>query len=74
MIEKLLEATHKLRQNLSAARDRSPTALQNMQKAANELQGAAADVGLKPEARAVVTGNPSLPPGCAITRSRSQRC
>jgi len=54
MIEKLPEATHKLRQNLSAARAGSPTALQNMQTAANELQGAAADAGLKPGARAAV--------------------
>ena len=58
MIEKLPEAAHKLRQNLSAARDGSPTALQNMQKAANELQGAAADAGLKPGARAVVAREP----------------
>jgi len=58
MIENLPEAAHKLRQNLSAARAGSPTALQNMQKAANELQGAAADAGLKPGARAVVAREP----------------
>jgi len=39
MIEKLPEATHKLRQNLSAARDRSPTALQNMQKPPTSFKG-----------------------------------
>ena len=58
MIEKLPEATHKLRQNLSDARAGSPTALQNMQKAANELQGAAADAGLKPGAPMVAARAP----------------
>lgn len=58
MIEKLPEAAHKLRQNLSTARAGSPTALQNMQKAANEIQGAAADAGLKPGARAVAVREP----------------
>ena len=58
MIEKLPEASQKLRQNLSAARAGSPTALQNMQKAANELQGAAADAGLKPGARVVAAREP----------------
>lgn len=58
MIEKLPEAAHKLRQNLSAARAGSPTALQNMQQAANELQGAAADAGLKPGTRAVAAREP----------------
>src|SRR3972149_1388693 len=51
MIEKLPEAARKLRQNLSAARTTSPTALQNMQEAANEIQGAATDAGAKPGAR-----------------------
>lgn len=58
MIEKLPEAAHKLRQNLSTARAGNPTALQNMQKAANEIQGAAADAGLKPGARAVAVREP----------------
>jgi predicted PurR-regulated permease PerM len=58
MIEKLPEATHKLRQNLNAARAGSPTALQNMQTAANELQGAAADAGLKPGARVAAAREP----------------
>ena len=58
MIEKLPEAALKLRQNLSAARAGSPTALQNMQKAANELQGAATDAGLKPGARVVAAREP----------------
>ena len=58
MIDKLPEAAAKLRQNLSTARAGSPTALQNMQTAANELQGAAADAGLKPGARAVTAREP----------------
>ena len=61
MIEKLPEAARKLRQNLSAARTTSPTALQNMQEAANEIQGAATDAGAKPGARviAVRTSEPT---------------
>jgi predicted PurR-regulated permease PerM len=58
MIEKLPEAAHKLRKNLSIARAGNPTALQNMQQAANELQGAAADAGLKPGARVVAAHDP----------------
>jgi len=52
LIEKLPEAARKLRQNLGVARLGSPTALQNMQEAAKELQGAAADAGAQPEAAA----------------------
>jgi len=47
-IEKLPEAARKLRRELSTARTGAPTALQNMQEAANEIQGAAADAGTKP--------------------------
>jgi predicted PurR-regulated permease PerM len=54
LIEKLPEAARKLRQDLSTARSGAPTALQNMQEAANELQGAAADAGAKPGARVIV--------------------
>jgi len=43
MIEKLPEAARKLRQNLSSARAGSPTALQNVQEAAKELEGATAE-------------------------------
>jgi predicted PurR-regulated permease PerM len=43
MIEKLPEAARKLRQNLGAARSSGPTALQNMQEAAKELEGATAE-------------------------------
>ncbi len=60
MFEKLPEAARKLRQNLSVARSDSPTALQNMQEAAKELEGAAADAGAKRGAR-VVTARPSEP-------------
>jgi predicted PurR-regulated permease PerM len=58
VIDRLPEAARKLREDLSTARSGAPTALQNMQKAAHELQGAAADAGAppvagaKPEARA----------------------
>jgi predicted PurR-regulated permease PerM len=51
MVEKLPEAARKLRQTLSDARENGPTALQNMQEAANELQAAATDAGAKPGAR-----------------------
>ena len=62
MIEKLPEAARRLRLSLSDARSGSPTALQNMQAAANEIQGAATDAGAKPGARVVVvkTSEPSL--------------
>ncbi len=52
LIEKLPEAARKLRQNLSAARTSAPTALQHMQEAAKEIQGAAADAGVPSEAGA----------------------
>jgi len=45
LIEKLPAAARKLRRDLSAARTGAPNALQNMQDAAQELQGAAADAG-----------------------------
>jgi predicted PurR-regulated permease PerM len=60
MIEKLPDAARKLRQTLSAARTAGPTALQNMQEAASELQAAATDAGAKPAARAVIA-RPSEP-------------
>jgi predicted PurR-regulated permease PerM len=43
MVEKLPEAARKLRQGLSESRAEGPTALQNMQAAAKELEGAASD-------------------------------
>ncbi len=58
VIERFPEAARKLRQNLNAARTSNPTALQNMQEAANEIQGAAADAGAKPGARAIVAKTP----------------
>lgn len=58
MIEKLPEAARKLRQNLTNSRDSRPTALQNMQEAANEIQGAATDAGAKRGARVVVVKTP----------------
>jgi predicted PurR-regulated permease PerM len=50
VIQKLPEAARKLRRELSAARSGAPTALQNMQEVATELQGAAADAGAQREA------------------------
>lgn len=47
MIDKFPEAALKLRQNLSEART-GPTALQNLQEATKQLEGAAADAGAKP--------------------------
>jgi predicted PurR-regulated permease PerM len=56
IIEKLPDAARKLRQNLSVFRTGSPSALRHVQEAANELQGVAADAGLKSTgARVVVT-------------------
>lgn len=43
MAQKLPEVARKLRQGIAAQRDQAPSALQNMQEAANELQRAAAD-------------------------------
>ena len=59
LIEKLPEAARKLRRDLSSARAGAPTALQNMQEAANELQGAAADAGDKTKTRAVAAPAPA---------------
>jgi len=61
VIEKLPEAARKLRQDLSTARAGAPSALQNMQEAANEIEGAATDAGAKPGARGVVAAKPSEP-------------
>lgn len=51
MIEKLPQVARKLRHSLSAARTDVPSALQNVQEAANELQRAATDVSQKPGGR-----------------------
>jgi predicted PurR-regulated permease PerM len=59
VIEKLPEAARQLRRDLSSARSGAPTALQNMQEAANELQGAAADAGNKTRARAAASPPPA---------------
>ena len=65
LIEKLPEAARKLRKDLSAARAGAPTALQNMQEVAKELQGAAADAGAKPAAVAN-PGNRATPAARAV--------
>lgn len=53
VIETLPDSVRKLRQVLGAARTGAPTALQNMQDAATEIQGVAADAGAKPGAPVV---------------------
>ena len=63
LIEKLPEAARKLRKDLSTARSGTPTALQNMQEAAHELQGAAGDAGAQPRAGA---GRPAMPTARAV--------
>ena len=59
MIEKLPDAARKLRMKLTNARNAVPTALQNVQEAADELQRAATDVSAKPGTR------PAPPPSAA---------
>jgi predicted PurR-regulated permease PerM len=58
MIEKLPEAARKLRQTMTDARSGGQTPLQNVQEAANEIQGAAADAALKPGTRAAAVRAP----------------
>ncbi len=53
MIERLPEVTRKLRQNLSE-KQAGRSALQNMQEAAKQLEGVAADAGSKPGMRPVI--------------------
>ncbi len=60
MIEKLPDAARKLRQNLSDERT-GPTALQNMQEAAKQIEGATDDAGAIPGARKRVTIQASEP-------------
>lgn len=56
MIEKLPEAARKVRQHVSDAGEAGPTALQKIQEAATELQGAAADAtGAKKPAKPAMT-------------------
>jgi predicted PurR-regulated permease PerM len=56
MIEKLPDATRKLRQNLINART-VPSVMQNMLEAAKQLEGATDDAGAKPGARAAAQTN-----------------
>ncbi len=58
MIEKLPEAARKLRQTLSDARAGGKTPLQNIQEAANEIQGATAEAAQKPGTRAATVRAP----------------
>ena len=59
MIEKLPEAARRLRAKMTNTRSPVPTALQNVQEAADELQRAATDVAQKPGTRATA---PTVPP------------
>jgi predicted PurR-regulated permease PerM len=56
MVEKLPDAARKLRQNLSVLRSGGPSAWHHVQEAADELQGAAVEAGLKsPQTKVAVT-------------------
>ncbi len=62
MIQKLPDAARKLRQSMTVSPASGKTALQNMQEAADEIQGAAADAAVKPGRRlaAVRAPEPSV--------------
>jgi predicted PurR-regulated permease PerM len=58
LIEKLPDAAHRVREQVSRLRERGPTALQKIQEAATELQGAAADAtGDKKAAKPAATAS-----------------
>jgi predicted PurR-regulated permease PerM len=59
MIEKLPEAARKLHKKLATPSGAPPTALQNVQAAANELQGVAVKPGIRAPAPAVPGDTPS---------------
>ena len=62
LIEKLPEAARKLRHDLSEARTSRPSALQNVQKAAEEIEGAANDASKQADASAKGQGRkPAVP-------------
>ena len=58
MIEKLPEAARKMRQTMSMSHADGKTPLQNMQEAADEIQGAAADAAVKPGRRVAAARAP----------------
>ena len=58
IIERLPDAARKLRQDMSVSRASGKTPLQNMQEAANEIQGATAEAALKPGTRAAAMRAP----------------
>ena len=58
MIENLPEAARRLRQDISVSRASGNTPLQNIQEAANEIQGATAEASLKPGKRAAADKAP----------------
>ncbi len=53
LIDKLPDATRKLRQHLSDTRPLNQSTLQNVQEAAKQLEGAAADASIKPAGKTV---------------------
>jgi predicted PurR-regulated permease PerM len=65
MIEKLPQAARKLRQVVSTSQSAMPSALQNVQEAADELQRAATDVAKKPGAKKAPAA--SSPPAQSAT-------
>ena len=68
MIEKLPDAARRLRVKLTTARNAAPTAIQNVQEAANELQRAASDVASKPGTRAAPAHAANAPDSMAWVR------
>lgn len=69
LIEKLPEAARQLREDLNNARAGAPTALQNMQQAAQELQGAATDAGAQPEVAAKPETRPKQAPREVVAKA-----
>ena len=65
LIDKLPEAARKLRHDLGTARLGVPTTLQNVQQAAQELQGAAADAGAPPSGGSKPATTPAARPAPA---------
>lgn len=72
VIEKLPEAARTLREKLNVARGGAPSALQNMQDAANELEGAASDAGGRPKSGAKPAPSPASAPSWLRNYALSQ--
>jgi predicted PurR-regulated permease PerM len=72
MLEKLPDAARKLRHNPGFSRGAVPAALQNVQEAADELQGVAADAARKPGARAAPAPAPQAASSWLSDYARAQ--